>query len=328
MKFGRIGLIVLALIATVMAFGQGQITVNAPTDNSFIGTTNLISFHVVGATSKITIHYSLTGTNGTTTFPSVDFIPDTNNKVDQTVPLDLNRSFADGAYTLQVTCNEPGNPANVYNTPPVIHLKAILTPPKMLDFSPINGQFVKGIVPITVSTLTNFPKDYRVQVNNQDIPGNSGTTNNFVVNWDTANILTDGPQTISVTVRDLALNTLTQSINVTLDRIAPVISIQFPTSGTIITRHQRIPFIIDVQDATTNSVDVTGIDVTLKDTLGHFITRVPRISALPFGNNVLRWQGRIKIGNNLPPQFVLNVTAIDKAGNVGTSQTLLVKSTN
>ncbi len=312
----------MAVLTTSMAFGNGVLTIISPVENDVLGTSNTVSFSITGAVKAVTISLTLTGNDGNTTGtvltpPPTVFTNVVDNKVNGTVPLNLSKSLPEGSYVLQVTATEAGN---TYNTPAPIDVTVVLTPPKFLDFSPNDGQFVKGVVPITVSVETAHIKDWHVQVNGQDIPNNTGNTTNFVVNWDTTNISTDGSQSITVTVRDLANNTVTQTINVTLDRLAPTITIQYPRGDTPILAHSRIPFLVDIQDASSNSVSVTGVDIILETTAHVFIMRVPRMSFTSIGNNTLRWTGRARQQLKLPPQFILKVTAVDRAGNIAVLQ--------
>ena len=322
MRLIRVALAILAVFMTSMAFGNGFLTVISPVENDVLGTNNTVSFSITGASKAVTITLTLTGNDSNTSGtvlspPPTVFTNVVDNKVNGTVPLNLSKSLPEGSYVLQVTATEPDN---TYNVPAPIDVTVVLTPPKFLDFSPNNGQFVKGIVPITVSVETAHIKDWHVQVNGQDIPNNTGNTTSFVVNWDTTNIQTDGGQTITVTVRDLANNTVTQTISVTLDRLPPTITVQYPRSDTPLLANSRIPILIDIQDASTNSVDVTGTDVVLLRMDNSFLMRVPRQSFNSIGNNTLRWSGRLRPSINLPNQFILQVTAVDRAGNVGVLQ--------
>ena len=312
MKFYR-GLVLILASVLVAAHGlAGNIVVASPTTNQVIGATTNVTFNITGAVTAVTVKAVLTGPGGVSIQNEKVFTTFTDGKINDSLSLNLDTSAPEGAYSLQVTATE--NNAT-YNTVDPIPLTVVLKGPKMLDFSPLSGTFVKGIVPISVSVQTNFIKDYKVQIDNQDIPNNSGTTTSFVVNWDTSGYTTDGAHTINITVRDQANNSLTQTINVTVDRLAPSVTITYPVATTRILPRSTITFVIDVQDANGSSVAVSGIDVQIKNSSGVTVRRVPRLS---FSGT--RWIGRIRPNVSLPTPFTLVVDCVDKAGNRATTQ--------
>jgi hypothetical protein len=83
--------------------------------------------------------------------------------------------------------------------------------------------------------------------------------------------------------------------------------------------------IVDVADASSSSVDWTGMDVIAKRLDGTFITRVTRISFKASGSNGDRWIGRIKYrAGLLPTTFKIVATVTDKAGNSAAPQEVTV----
>jgi hypothetical protein len=315
----------VALLSAVIASAQ-TFTVTSPTEGAFIGTNNQLKFIIHGATLETTVHATVVGPSGTTNIEQ-RFSPNASGEIDSSLPLNFNPSSPEGAYTITVSASQPG-----FTYPDVvIHVTLDVTKPKILEFNPINNSFVKGpSVPINVKVSEANIKEWKVQVNGQDIPNNSGTTldsnGSFSVVWDTTGILTDGAQSISITVKDKADNVSTQTANVTIDRVKPSITIQYPRSDSRIRPGSTISIVVDVQDASTSSVDVTGVDVVLRTTTNVFIARVPRMSFQGTGGNTMRWTGRVR-GNSirLPNQFKVVVTAVDKAGNVAVSQSTTVK---
>jgi Flp pilus assembly protein TadG len=201
------------------------------------------------------------------------------------------------------------------------------TKPKFLQFNPTDNAFVRGpIVPISVEVDEANVREWRVQVNNQDIPNNTGSTQEFTVNWDTSGIELDGPQTITVRVKDEADNETTQTISVTLDRVSPVLTIQYPQQNTVIRRRSTVSVVVDLTDLSTQSIDVTGIDVLVKSLDGNTTyLRVARSATRTSGNNTLRWSGRIRWRYTLPTEYKIVATARDKAGNVAAIQEVTVR---
>lgn len=304
----------------------GTLTVTSPTENAFLGTSNTLHFNVTDAFLEVTVSVDVTGPGGTTHLEKRVQPDPTNHNASDTIPINFSQSSPEGAYTITVTATEPGN---TYNTV-VIHVTVDVTKPKFFDFNPTPNAFVKGpTVPIVVKVIDANFKEYRVQVDNQDIPNNTGTTldanNNFTVTWTLpTNAGSEGAHNITVTVKDQAQNESTQTLTVTIDRIQPTSTIVFPRSDTNVRPHSTVSVVVDVRDQSGSSVDVTGVDVVLRDINNNFLMRVPRTSFQAVSSNTVRWSGRIRSDITLPHQFKVVATSVDKAGNVGVTQTTTV----
>ena len=309
-------LLLLSLALSAVGFA-GNIVVVSPTDNQVLGATNTIKFNITNAVTAVTVSYVLKGPSGVTLSNNQQFTNIVDGKINDSLALNLDKSLPDGAYTLQVTATENNN---AYNTPPLVHLTIQLTAPKILDFNPVSGAFVKGVVPISATISTPLMKDYKVQVDGQDIPNNTGVTTNFTVKWDTGPLTTDGTHTIQITIRDQALNSSSQNITLTVDRLAPSVTVTYPRSDTQLIPHSTISVVIDIADASAQSVSVTGLDVVAKTTDGKVIVRVPRVSFTG-----TRWTGRIASYVTLPSNFKLYVDCVDRAGNRAAQQVVALK---
>lgn len=312
---------VVAFIATAVANAVGILTVTSPTEGAFLGANNNLTFNITGATVEVQVTVAVTGPGGTTTIGPQPFNPDADGKISGSIPINFSQSSPEGAYTIDVSATENGSPY----TPVTLHVTVDVTKPKFYDFNPIANSFVKGpTVPIVVKVVEANLKVWRVQVNGQDIPNNTGTTldsdNTFTVMWDVSGILQDGPQTINIDVKDQANNDSNQSFTVTIDRVPPTATIQYPRSDTKVRPHSTIAVTVDVRDTQgSNAIDVTGIDVVLKDMTDHQIMRVPRTS---FQSG--RWTGRILSSTRLPNKFKVVVSTVNKAGIAGVTQTTIV----
>jgi hypothetical protein len=299
----------------------GTLVLKSPTEDSFLGLNNNIQFSITGARVKVTVTATVTGPSGVTRIPQ-EFTPDGEGKIDGSIAVNFSQGTPTGEYTIRLSATEPGN---VYDDQTVT-VRVDVQRPKFFSYSPYNGAFVKGLVRIRATVLEENIKDWRVKVNGQDIPNNTGTTNSVMVDWDASLIERDGPNTVDVVVRDQANNESTLSIPVVLDRIKPSVTIAYPRSDTRILPHTNVNVTIDVVDASTNSVDASGIDVVVRKLDGTYVTRVARISLSPSGGNTLRWIGRIRYGSGLiPSQFKIVATAIDRAGNVAATQEVTLK---
>ncbi len=317
----RLFFALLAIFASALAGAVGTLTVTSPTENAFLGATNTLSFNITGASVEVEVTVTVTGPGGTTTIGPQPFTPDSDGKITGTIPVNFSQSSPEGAYTIVVSATEAGSPY----TPVTVHVTVDVTKPKFYDFNPIANSFVKGpIVPIVVKIIEANLKSWRVQINGQDIPNNTGTTldsdNTFTVNWDVSGILQDGPQSVNIDVKDKANNDSTQTFTVTIDRVAPTITIQYPRSDTRVRPHSTVPVTVDVSDTQgANAVDVTGMNIVIKDMSDHQIMRVPRTS---FQSG--RWTGRILSSVTLPSKFKVVANAVNKAGTAAITQTTIV----
>ena len=301
-----------------------NITVTSPNAGDFLGKTNSVKFTITGATKQITVTVVATFDVNPSQKIQVeqDFNPDVNGKIDGTLALNFASSTPEGAYTLKVSADEQGVPLNDV---PAFGINVDVRDPRFRNFNPLSGAFVRGIVPISVSLDESNVKEWRVRINNGDIPNNSGLTTTLTVNWDTASIVDDGTQTINISVEDLAGNKSSKNIGVTLDRVRPSATILAPTTGATIRPNSRIAVVVDILDQFSGSVHQTGVDVTMTTLSGVTIGRVARRSVRQFGNT-LTWTGRIRRSRRIPAEFKIVVRATDRAGNVAVVQEVTVST--
>jgi hypothetical protein len=316
----------LAVALGLVGASYGQVlTVTSPTEASYLGQTNQIKFTVTSVNVEVTITATITGPGGVITL-SDRFTPNADQKIDSQLQMNFSESTPSGAYTIQVEGKRNDNQAVFGNV--LINVTVDVAKPKFLQFNPIANAFVRGIVPINVKVLELNFKDYRVQINGQDIPGNTGTTlvgQEFTVSWDTGGIIHDGEQTIAIRLRDLAQNEANQSVTVTLDRIPPSATITQPQVNVKQRRHSDVSVSIDIADSSTSAVSFTGVDVVARTLGGAFLKNVARSSFRAAGGNISRWTGKLKWSSILPNKFKIVVNARDKAGNVGTQQEIIVE---
>jgi hypothetical protein len=330
-------LVLWALSALGMA---GTINVNSPargtpTDPTLVGTSKSINFALTNMVNEAKVSITVRRqSDNSLFFESIDAVsvtPSTNNHDGSGT---FNLTFAQGTpevvFRVEVRARDINN-ETTYNADQDLFVKPDVTKPKILSFNPITNSFVKGIVPIRVRIAETNLKEWRVQVNSQDIPNNAGSTVNalgeFTLNWDTTGIQLDGPQSISIRVRDLADNEETTTISLTLDRIAPTVTIRAPVNNTTYSAGTTITITVDIRDASNAAVNFSGVDVVARTTAGAFITRASRVSFQAVDGTTNRWVGRIRwVQGQLPATFKIHVTAVDKAGNVPpTPQTVTVK---
>src|SRR5687768_5937228 len=257
-----LGLLVLA------AFGAAQaqtLSVTSPTENAFLGTSNQVKFLITGIFVGVNVRAVATGPGGVVFSNEGDFEPNAQGEIDNQLALNIQQGSPEGAYTILVEAKRRADNSIIGTV--VINVTLDLTKPKFLQFNPINGTFVRGNVTINVKVQEPNFKDYRVQVNSNDIPNNTGTTltnDEFSVLWNTAGIQFDGAQSIGIRLRDLANNEDNRTISVTLDRIAPSVTIIQPRSDTNLRKRSNVSVAIDIVDVSSTSVDVTGVEVVAK----------------------------------------------------------------
>ncbi len=309
--------LVAGLVAVSMA---GTLTVKSPSDGQFLGLKNNIKFQITGGVKVVLVKATVTGPSGTIVV-SDNFTPDGKGEVDDQLDLNFNENTAEGDYSIKVEAIEPNN---TY-APTTVNVKVDTVKPKVLSFVPSDNSYVKGLVKIRAKLKETNLKTWEVKVDNNPIPNNTGSNLDVSTDWDPTTLLDDGKHTISLEAKDQADNTQNRSVTVTLDRAAPVTTIAYPRSDTNVQRGTTVSVVVDVRDASSGSVDQTGVDVIARKLDGTYICRVSRVSVKASGSDAIRWTGRIRyIAGQLPSQFKLEATSVDKAGNVATKQVVLV----
>jgi len=309
----------LAVLFSAASALAGTLTVKSPTEGTFLGLNNQLKFLVTGATVDVTVRAVVSG-RGTTSTVEQTFTPNDEGKIDAQLPINFNSSSPEGDYLIVVTAAEPGN---TYAST-TLNVKVDVVRPSFLEFTPNVGAFVKGVVPIRATLKETNIKSWEVKINGQSIPNNTGDSNTVFVDWNTSTVSQDGAQTITITAKDRAGNEASKTVTVTLDRIKPTVTIAYPRSDTRLPPMSAYPVLVDIIDATSRSVDVTGVDVVMKRMDGSFLGRAARVSYVASGANGNRWTGRIRDSRTLPRQFRLVVTAIDRAGNSAVPQEVVV----
>lgn len=313
----------LGLICTAISIAQ-TFTVTSPTAGSFIGLNNQVKFNINGANLEVRVDIVATGPGGVQFTNTGRFTPDAEHRINDQLPLNFSQGSPEGDYSILVTATEPGQ---TY-TPITINVTLDVTKPKFLQFNPVSNTYVNGIVPIRVTVLEPNFRDYRVQVDGQDIPNNTGTIlvgGEFVVNWDTTGIEFDGSKTISIRLRDQAENEENRSFEVILDRVSPVVAVVQPRPDVLLSAKSNVSVAIDVFDGAPTSVHISGIDVVARKLDGTFLDRVAVQSFRNTSGNTNRWTGRLRYKASRGKIFKLVVTVLDRAGNPATVQEVIVK---
>lgn len=310
-------LIGLASAASMAA----TLTIQSPSPNDFLGKNSTLRFLITNATVQHRVQIRVTNIANpliSFTFQNI-FNPDSDQRINGTINLSFNQSTPEGLYNavVQVTV-----PSGTIPDQPINNLTVDVNDPKFLDSNPVTGSFVRGIVPIFLEIQEGNVDLWKVQVNGQDIPNNSDSTNTVNVPWDTTAIQTDGAQSISINVKDKALNEANKSINVTLDRVTPAIQVISPTGSTV-RPNSTIPVVIRISDQFNGSVSSNAVQVMARRMDGTLIQRVTRMMASNTGTTLV-WTGRIRKTAVLPSQFKLVVTAVDRAGNPAVSQEVVI----
>jgi len=318
------GVILCAVVAQAVGF---TLSVTSPTEGGFLGFSNQVKFLITNASEETTVRVTATGPAGPTVIEK-KFTPDSDNKINDSIALNFNESSPSGAYTILVEAFDSSFTA----TPITRNVTVDVLKPKILEFNPISSSAVKGpSVPINVKVSEANLKEWRIKIDGNDIPNNTGTTldtnGSFQVNWNVTGFLTDGNHTINISVKDKSENETTQSVTVRLDRLPPSISISFPRSDSRIRPNSDFSVLVDITDPNAGSVDLTGVDVIIRSTTNTYIYRVPRISFQSTGQGSFRWSGRVlKKTIKLPSTFKIVVTAVDRAGNIAVSQSITVNT--
>ncbi|MBS1705590.1 MAG: hypothetical protein JST40_06925 [Armatimonadetes bacterium] len=313
-------LLLLVVFAATAAMSQ-TITVSSPNSGDVLGRTNSVKFLIENASFQARVVATATKNDDATTKFSNEglFDPDSARKISGSLNLNFDESTPLGTYTLKVDYYSQGT---LRNSVTISNLTVDARNPKFRFFTPANNSFVGSSVPIRAEVEETNMKLWQVRVNDRDIPNNQGTSSAISVQWNTSNIETDGSQTISIKVEDQAQNSNTRTLNVTLDRVSPSITVGSPTTINYRPR-SVIPVVIQVGDQYQGSVINQAVSVKLYTMDGQYIGRAARRSAQASGSTLL-WVGRIRLTNSFPNQFKVVVEAYDRAGNKAQNQEVTV----
>jgi len=271
---------------------------------------------------KVTAVATPTGGSGSPVTYQTTVTPNSDGNASGSLSVNFGDSAPQGAYTLVVSATEPNN---TYSST-TLNVTVDVTAPKFTELSPANGGFFRSILRVRAKVDEANLDFWRVKVNGQDIPNNTGSTDTISVDYDATGVQTDGPQSVTVTATDKAGNVTTKSINVTLDRIRPTVQIVYPTATTKLSSGSSVTILVDISDSSSSSVDKTGVDVIAKATDGSYITRATLVSLRATNGTTQRWTGRIRYKKGLlPSRFVISVSVVDRAGNSATLQEVNVK---
>jgi len=310
-----------SVLVGIAGFAAAQtFSLTAPTEDAFVGRSTNFSFNITGAKQQVTIKLVATGPNNFKTSNDKKFTPNVDGKIEGSITLSLSQSSPEGVYTCELTATEPGK------SYPKLTRRITVdgTAPKFLDFNPVDGIFTKGNVRITADLLEANVEEWRVTVNDDDIPNNSGDSKRVDVIWDSGAVELDGSQSVKISVKDKAENESNQNINITLDRVKPIAQVVSPRAADGVSRKSNFNIIVDITDASNNSILFTGVDVTLTTVDNKYIARVPRVSFEASGSTH-RFTGRVRKSLKLPKEFRIVVRSVDRAGNVGVVQTVQIR---
>jgi hypothetical protein len=312
----------LVFVVTLAAGAIAQtLTVTSPSDGDYLGRTNQVRFLISGATAQARVVVTVINQATLAQLIQVEgrFDPNVDAQISGALDLNFNEATPTAVYRVRVEHFQAGVLVSTRN---VDNVNIDVRQPRFLDVTPANGAFVRDTVNIRARIEETNMDRWTVTVNNQSIPNNTGTTTTVSVPWSTADIESDGQQSILIRVEDLARNGNSVTRTVTLDRVAPTIQILSP-GPTPFRPNTTIPVSVDIRDGAQGSVSVTGVNVVLRTMDGRFIARVPRRGAGASGGT-LQWSGRIRATRNLPRQFKVVVTAVDRAGNPARPQEVIV----
>ncbi len=302
-----------AVLSAQAALSQGVLIVTSPANGAFVGSTTTISFRIDNGVREVTVRAEITAqVGGGATAIETRVTPDSNGDASGSLTWNPSDAFDEGLYDIHVTATEQGNVYNDVDLTVTLDRKK----PELTDHTPQNNSFVNGIVTITAEIEELNLDSWRVTVNNQDIPFNTGNTPTISVTWDTSNIEDDGEQEIKFIIKDLAQNQQEITVSVFLDRQSPTVTVLTPRTDQQIPPLSTLGVAFDVADAAHNSVSISGILVEIRLLDGTLVKRVSRLRYGQVNDTTSRWMGRVRL--RLPEgvsNFKLVITVVDKAGN-------------
>lgn len=319
-------------ILTTAVFGflcsamWGQtLSLTSPLDGDFVGRNTTFQLRATNITQQVRATITISknpGGNPSTTLPEVRMDPDGQGNGSGSATWSPGLAFPEGLYDVVITSTHGGVPLPTIT----IQLTLDTVKPEFIDFAPANNSYVNAN-PVTISAvIQELNMDtWRVRVNDEDIPNNTGSGNVVFVVWDPSGIEEDGVQTIKITAKDLAGNEATKEVSVRLDRVPPELLVSFPRPNQGVVPNGLLGVSFDVIDSTSTSVDVGAIVVELRTMSNTFIKRVARTSYSERNDTTARWVGLVRV--TLPPgltQFKLYISAVDKAGNPAIPQEVIL----
>ena len=314
-------------LAALAAHAQFTFSVTAPADGTFIGLTTDVKFLITNANEEVTVRVTADGPTGQIVNEEI-FTPDRDDEILDKIVLNFNESTPEGEYVLTIEAFD-----SLHTATPVTRTVTLdARKPRILDSNPVSGGAVKGpVVPITVRVEEANLKQWKVTIDDTDIPNNTGTTldgnNSFQVDWNVENSSAEGNHTIAIEIVDKGNNKATRNISVRVDRTAPSISIAFPRSDSQIRANSDFSVIVDIFDSNNGLVDVTGMDIIIRKMDGTYLYRVPRIKFTPTGQGAYRWTGRVrKRSISLPSEFKIVAAGVDRAGNLAVVQEVVINT--
>ncbi|HEY3522061.1 MAG TPA: FlgD immunoglobulin-like domain containing protein [Candidatus Limnocylindrales bacterium] len=133
----------------------------------------------------------------------------------------------------------------------------------------------------------------------------------------------DGPHEVVVSLRDVAGNVLTRTYALTVDTVAPVVSLPTTTGGTsgasLPTFSPNGDGFHDTFRQTFSLSEPAAVTLAVRNEAGATVRTLSLAGVA--GSNAVTWDGRTSSGAYAPDgQYQLSITARDKAGNVGSDE--------
>lgn len=315
-------LALFAVLAAVLGHA-GTLTVTSPADDGYLGLSNAVTFNITGASSKVMVNVVYTAPGASSGVKlTTSVTPDDLGKGSGSIPLNFTSAATEGAYTLVVSATEANNSYASTTLTETVDVTA----PKFSESLPTTGAYTRGDVKVRATLEETNLQGWTVTVNsggNTQTIG-SGESTAVAADYPTAGLQTDGNLSFVITATDLAGNVISKTLSVTLDRQKPTVAIVFPSNNGSV--RGDINVVVDITDASTNSVDRTGIDVLVEKPDGTYVGRVTLVTLKATSGTVQRWTGRLKSGSaRIPATFLLAVSVVDRAGNAAPTQQVTVK---
>jgi subtilisin family serine protease len=220
-------------------------------------------------------------------------------------------SLPNGGHTLKAIAKDPlGNSSSATSSVTVSNISADATPPTIAINSPGTGSTVSGSVSIQASASDNIGVASVIFcVDGAQVA--KVTAAPYAASWNTTTAA-NGTHTLMATASDLAGNTASASLTVTVnntsisDTIPPVIAITAPTSGATLSGN------VSVLVSATDNVGVVKVQLYVDGALYTTSTLAPFTT---------KWNTSGKIAKGA---HTLQARAYDAAGNAGFSSTVAV----
>src|SRR5947209_4685100 len=130
-----VGALAAACVASAFTFNVTSPTSGTPSDPNFLGTTNSVAFSAESVDRELDVTVAATNLDTNTVITREQRFTPSNNRIDNSIPLNFSPGTPEGNYQIVVTAEYTGDSSSA-QTVTISNLKLDITKPKILEFNP------------------------------------------------------------------------------------------------------------------------------------------------------------------------------------------------